>query len=63
MRFIPPTKFCCFPALTYWEIDGKPVSSREAEYGAHPRAVLKETEISKHYSDYIGKLVPDDDEE
>lgn len=27
---------CIFPAMGYWEIDGKPVSSREAEAGAHP---------------------------
>jgi len=26
----PPTKFCAFPSMGYWEIDGKPVSSREA---------------------------------
>lgn len=62
MRYIPPKKFCALPAMTYWEIDGKPVSSREAEYDGHPRAVLKESEISKHLEDYVGRLVPDDEE-
>ena len=28
--------FCVFPAMGYWEIDGKPVSSREVRSGLHP---------------------------
>lgn len=36
--------FNVFPALGYWEIDSKPVSSREARYGAHPRAKWMRTE-------------------
>ena len=39
--------FCVFPALGYWEIDGKPVSSKEAEYGLNPRAIWKPTEIAR----------------
>ncbi len=35
--------FNVFPAMGYWEIEGKPVSSRAAEYGAHPKAVWKQT--------------------
>lgn len=38
--------FVVFPALGYWEIDGKPVSSREAKCGLHPRAVWKPTEVA-----------------
>ena len=40
--------FCVFPALGYWEIDGKPVSSLKANYGANPKAVWRETEVAKN---------------
>jgi len=40
--------FCVFPALTYWEMYGEPVSAKKAEYGMHPDAVLRETEVSKN---------------
>jgi len=42
-----PMPFCVFPALGYWEIDGKPVSAKKAQYGSHPGAIWKETEIAK----------------
>tara|TARA_Y100000034_G_scaffold68621_1_gene82823 strand:- start:664 stop:1011 length:348 start_codon:yes stop_codon:yes gene_type:complete len=29
-KYHPPTKFCVFPSMGYWAIDGNPVSSREA---------------------------------
>ena len=29
---------CVFPTMGYWEIDGRPVSSREAHSGLHPLA-------------------------
>ena len=45
--------FNVFPALGYWEIDGKPVSSKEAEHGLHPRAVWKETQYSEGLGDEI----------
>ena len=41
-------KFVVFPALGYWEIDGKPVSSKEAQFGAHPRAIWRETEVARN---------------
>jgi len=44
-----PLPFCAFPAMGYWEIDGKPVSSKEAQSGLHPRAIWRETEIAKAY--------------
>ena len=56
-KYVPPTKFCVFPALNYWEIDEKPASSREAGYGAHPRAILRETEISKNIHEYLGYII------
>lgn len=30
-KYHPPTKFCVFPALGYWELNGKPVNDREAQ--------------------------------
>jgi hypothetical protein len=50
----PPTKFCVFPALTYWELNGKPVSAQEAQYGLAPGAVLRETEIAKELHLHLG---------
>src|ERR1044072_9483148 len=32
------TTFNIFPALCYWQINGKPVSSEEAQYGLNPNA-------------------------
>ena len=32
-------EFCAFPALGYWEIAGRPVSSAEAQSGRHPDAI------------------------
>lgn len=37
-KFIEEIGFCIFPAMGYWEMMGKPVSSLDAEYGAHPDA-------------------------
>ncbi|KKL97298.1 hypothetical protein LCGC14_1835900 [marine sediment metagenome] len=62
MKYVPPKKFCAFPAMGYWEIDGKSVSSAEAEYGGHPRAIWRESEISKQLEDYMGRLVPEPEE-
>jgi hypothetical protein len=45
--------FCPFPAFTYWQLYGKPVSSSEAEYGLHPDAVLCETEQAKYFYDAL----------
>jgi len=44
--------FVVFPSFTYWEIDGKPVSSREADYGLNPKAILKLTDIALHPEKY-----------
>ena len=41
-------RFVIFPSFGYWEIDGKPVSSEEAQAGLHPRAIWRLTEIGKH---------------
>lgn len=56
-KWIPPTKFCALPAFEYWELNGKPVSAREAEYGLKEGAVLKKTEIAKNLKDYQGFFV------
>lgn len=45
--------FIVFPALGYWEIDGKPVSSKEAQYGLHPDAVWKETEAARCLTTFL----------
>ena len=46
-----------FPSLGHWEIDGKPVSSEEAEYGLNPDAVW----VRHHWSaDGIRILDPPD---
>lgn len=58
MKYIEPDLFCVFPAMGYWEIDGKPVSSREARYGLHPRAVWKESEVAKNLHRHVGYFVP-----
>ena len=39
--------FVVFPSLGYWEIDGKPVSPKEAQYGLHPKAKWMPTEVSR----------------
>lgn len=45
--------FVAFPALGYWEIDGKAVSSEKAQWGLNSDAVWKPTEISKNLNDRI----------
>lgn len=40
--------FVVFPAFGYWEIDGKPVSSKEADYGLNPKAKWVETEVARN---------------
>ena len=40
--------FVVFPAFGYWEIDGSPVSSKEAMYGAHPHTIWRETEVARN---------------
>ncbi len=57
----PPTKFCVSPAMGYWELDGKPVSGKEAQWGSAPGAVWRESEIAKEIHLYTGWLeeVPD----
>ena len=53
-KYIPPTKFCVLPAFDDWELNGKPVSSREAKYGLKEGVFLKKTEIAKNLKDYCG---------
>jgi len=53
-------KFCVFPAVGYWEIDGKPVSENEAKL--NPQAVWKKTEIAKRICDFDAVLKPEADE-
>ena len=38
--------FVVFPTPGYWEIDGKPVSPVDAQYGLHPRAKWCPTEVT-----------------
>ena len=60
----PPTRFCAFPSLGYWEVDGKPVSSREAlerealcDRGSHlARSIWRESEISRELHLHTGWL-------
>ena len=42
MRRLPP--FNVFPGMGYWEIDGKPVSAREAEHWINLHAKWKPAE-------------------
>ena len=50
----PPTKFAVAPSMGYFEIDGKPVSDKEAQWGSAPGAVWRESEISKELHLYVG---------
>ena len=52
----PPTKFCVFPALGYWSLNGKPVSDKEANYGLTPGVKWLPTEIARNLKDYMGWL-------
>jgi len=40
--------------MGYWELNGRPVSSREADYGLHPLALWKESEVAKELHLYLG---------
>ncbi len=37
-KIMEEDRICIFPTMGYWEIDGRPVSSREAHSGLHPLA-------------------------
>ena len=49
-KWIPPTKFCAFPSFGYWELNGKPVSSKVAKYGLRVGVVWRR---SKHWEDSL----------
>jgi hypothetical protein len=40
--------------MNYWELNGKPVSAREANYGLAPGAVLMESEVAKELHLHLG---------
>ena len=59
MKYIPPTKFCVFPSMGYWEVDGKPVSWEDAKN--NPNRIWKQSEIAKNIKDYVGYFEEDDE--
>ena len=56
-RYIPPERFCVYPRLTYWEVDGKPVSDDVGMRASN--GVKKPTEIARNLHLYMGRLVDD----
>lgn len=50
----PPTKFCVSPAMGYWELSGRPVSAKEAQYGLLPEAIWRESEVARELHLYVG---------
>lgn len=40
------TKVCIFPSMGHWELKGKPVSHREADYGRAPGVIWKPSEVA-----------------
>ena len=56
IKYIAPTKFCSFPSIGYWELNGHPVSSQEAEYGKKKGAIWKKSELSRDIEQHIGSL-------
>lgn len=54
--FIPPTKFCVYPVLGYWELNEKPVSSKEAQCGLDPGAKWMESEVCRELHLYFGRI-------
>jgi len=57
MVYVPPTEFCVCPSMGYWEIDGKSVSSTEADCGLNPQAVWKESEVARNLHKHTGYFV------
>ncbi len=55
MKYVYPTMFCAFPALWYWELDGKPVSERVANESG--RAIQKPTEVAKNIKYHMGYFI------
>ena len=58
MKYHPPTKFCVFSAMGYWELNGRPVSSERARYGSAPGAVWKESEVARELYLHVGYFTP-----
>ena len=54
MKYIPPIKFCVFPSMGYWALNGKPISAREAQHGAAPGVTWESSEIALNLKDYVG---------
>ncbi len=56
-KYVEPTEFCVCPSMGFWAIDGRAVSSKEADYGLHPNAEWKLSEVARNLHKHTGYFV------